>query len=61
PLAALTADAVADALARILENDGFAADLAARGRARAAGFSWRRCAEQHAALYRATAAAVTRP
>lgn len=43
--------AIAAALAR-LDDAAFRAELVERGRRRAAAFSWDRCAEQHAELYR---------
>jgi glycosyltransferase involved in cell wall biosynthesis len=36
------AEAIADAIARVLDDSALAQDLARRGRARAAGFSWER-------------------
>jgi len=45
-------DGLADALAAVLDDDGVAADLVARGRERAAGFSWSACAAGLDALYR---------
>jgi len=53
-LSALTADAVADALTELLTEE-VPHPLAARGRARAAGFTWRRSAEGHVRAYRAAA------
>jgi glycosyltransferase involved in cell wall biosynthesis len=50
-------DACAAALQRLLDDERLRADLAARGRARAAEFTWPRCAEAHAGAY---ARAVTR-
>lgn len=47
------ADALAEALALVLTDDARRADLIARGRARVEAFSWQRCAEGLAALYRA--------
>lgn len=47
-------DALATALARVLREPVLARELAARGLRRAAGFSWRRCAEETLAVYRAT-------
>jgi glycosyltransferase involved in cell wall biosynthesis len=43
---------IATALRRLRTEAGLAADLAARGRSRAAEFSWSRTAERYAALYR---------
>lgn len=45
--------ALASAMRRILGESAFAADLAARGRARAAAFTWRQTAERTAEVYRA--------
>jgi glycosyltransferase involved in cell wall biosynthesis len=42
-------------LTRVAVNPAFRADLAARGKARAAEFSWRRAAEQTLAIYREVA------
>lgn len=42
-----------EALRRAAEDDVWRRDLSHRGRDRAAGFSWRRCAEQTVACYRA--------
>jgi alpha-1,3-rhamnosyl/mannosyltransferase len=44
--------AIADSLHRILEDRGFAADLAQRGVQRAAGFTWARTAQQTIDVYR---------
>jgi len=44
-------DACADALERLLDDGMLRADLAERGRARAAELTWQRCAETHAAAY----------
>ncbi len=44
--------AIGDALHRVLEDDGLAEDLSARGLERAKRFSWRTCAATHADLYR---------
>ncbi len=49
-------EAAAGALARVLTEPALAADLAARGRRRAAEFTWRRTAEEVVAAYRALAA-----
>lgn len=43
--------ALAYAMRAIIEDDALAADLAARGPARAAEFTWQRCAAAHAAVY----------
>lgn len=51
----LSAPAITQALAKILSEAAFAAELRRRGRERATGFSWRRCGERHAAIYRQTA------
>jgi len=45
-------DAVADAIARVLGDTALRNDLAARGLARARSFTWERCAEATAAVYR---------
>lgn len=44
-------DAIAKALARILDDPTLADDLRARGRARAAGYTWERTAARTAAAY----------
>jgi glycosyltransferase involved in cell wall biosynthesis len=44
-------DACARALERLLDDATLRADLAERGRARAAELTWERCAESHAAAY----------
>lgn len=44
--------ALADALAAVLDSESTAAALAERGRARAAGYSWDRCAAGLMSLYR---------
>lgn len=49
--------ALGDAITRVLDDGALRADLAARGPARAAGFTWERSAQGHAAAY---AAAVRR-
>lgn len=46
-------EALASALASALDDDGLRADLVARGRVRAASFSWDRCAAGLVDLYRA--------
>jgi glycosyltransferase involved in cell wall biosynthesis len=46
---------IATALRRLRSEAGLAADLAARGRSRAAEFSWSRTAARYAALYREVA------
>ena len=43
--AAGDADALADGLQRVLTDTSLAADLGARGQARAAGYTWERTAE----------------
>lgn len=48
-------DAIADGLARLLEDAALRADLAGRGQRRAARFSWERCARETLAVYRAVA------
>ncbi len=45
-------DAVADALARVVNDESLRADLIAKGRQRVAQFTWRRAAEQFLDLYR---------
>jgi len=47
------AGGLADALARVLTDDALVADLSRRGIARAAGFSWERCARETRAVYEA--------
>ena len=47
--------ALGQALARMLQDTSLRTDLAARGRARAARFTWTRCAEETVAVYRAAA------
>ena len=46
------AAAIADALARVIDDDGLHDDLARRAVARAGEFTWRRAAAAHRALYR---------
>ena len=46
---------IAQAMMRVLGDAGLAARLSAAGLARAQQFSWRRCAEQHLALFAALA------
>ena len=48
---------IAAALRRLRTEPGLADELAARGRRRAAEFSWTRAAERYAALYREVAGA----
>jgi len=48
-------DALADALTQVCDDADRRADLAARGRRRAATFSWDRCADGLVALYRRAA------
>ena len=50
--AAGDADALADGLQRVLTDTSLAADLSARGRARAASFTWERTADGLIDLYR---------
>ena len=50
--AAGDADALADGLQRVLTDTSLAADLGARGRLRAAGYTWERTAEGLIDLYR---------
>jgi glycosyltransferase involved in cell wall biosynthesis len=47
----LSVDAIRDGIRRLLEDADLRADLATRGRARAAQFSWRRAADETHALY----------
>ena len=49
---ALDAEALAAAMRLVIEDSQLAADMGRRGIARAAGFSWRRCAEQTVQVYR---------
>ena len=51
------ADALAGALQRVLEDQELAAELGARGRARAAGFTWERTADGLVDLYTEASAA----
>ena len=44
-------DEIAAGIERILSDRAYALELRARGLARAAGFTWRRAAEQHLAVY----------
>jgi len=44
-------DACAGALEQLFDDDALRAELAARGRARAAELTWQQCAEAHAAAY----------
>jgi glycosyltransferase involved in cell wall biosynthesis len=44
--------AIADGLRRVLDDPAFAADLGRRGRARAATYTWGRCADGYVAAYR---------
>ncbi len=46
------ADALADAIARVLDDRTLAADLASAGLARAASFTWEACAKATVAVYR---------
>jgi len=50
------ADALADALARVLDDDALSEDLRVRGTERAAGFTWDRTASGLVATYRRLAA-----
>jgi glycosyltransferase involved in cell wall biosynthesis len=50
------ADALAGALAQVLDSETTASDLVARGRAHAAGYTWERCAAGLMDLYRQAAA-----
>lgn len=47
----LDADAIADAMRRVLEDHEFADDLSRRGIERAVDFTWRRTAEDTTAVY----------
>ncbi len=47
-------DALRDALERVAGDGRYAAAMRARGRARAASFSWDRCAAETLAVYRRT-------
>lgn len=55
------AAALAGALERLLSDDALARDLSARGVARAATFSWERCAADTARVYQSIAADGRRP
>lgn len=44
-------EAIADAIRALIEHPDAATAMAARGRARAEAFSWRRCAEAHVVVY----------
>ena len=48
-------DAIAEGLARMLEDEALRDDLRERGHRRAARFSWERCARETLAVYRAVA------
>ncbi len=52
----ISAEAIADALARMLRNDSERARLANAGIARAEGFTWRASAETHLNVFRASIA-----
>jgi glycosyltransferase involved in cell wall biosynthesis len=45
-------DAIAEAIQSVCSDSSLAADLAKRGRTRAGAFTWERCAEQVACIYR---------
>lgn len=49
-------EALADALAHLLDDEGARQELAARGRQRASRYTWQACAEGLEALYRAAVA-----
>jgi glycosyltransferase involved in cell wall biosynthesis len=49
-------ETIADAITRVLESEQLAADLRRRGLERSALFTWERCAELTAAVYREVAA-----
>ena len=53
---ALDVDALADAMRRVIEDDGLRSVLSRKGIERAAGFSWQKCAQQMAGIYRKVAA-----
>ena len=45
------ADALADALSKVLSEESYRNDLVAKGIVRAAEFSWERCARETLAVY----------
>jgi glycosyltransferase involved in cell wall biosynthesis len=49
-------NALADALARVLDDDTLRADLIARGHTRVGEFPWARCVDELVALYHRVAA-----
>jgi glycosyltransferase involved in cell wall biosynthesis len=49
-------EAIADGLTRLLDDAALREDLAARGRRRAASYSWERCARETLAVYRSVLA-----
>jgi alpha-1,3-rhamnosyl/mannosyltransferase len=51
-VAAMDTDALASAMHAVIEDDALRLSLGRRGIARAAQFSWRRCAEQTVDVYR---------
>lgn len=51
-VAALDVDALAAAILSVIEDDALSSSLGRRGVERAASFSWRRCAQQTAEVYR---------
>jgi glycosyltransferase involved in cell wall biosynthesis len=53
-------DALAEALARVVDDTELRGRLVERGRSRAAAFSWEACGQGLAALYRDAAAASPR-
>ncbi len=55
----LSVDAIRDGLQRLLEEAELRADLSARGRARAAEFSWHRAADETHAVYESVVARQT--
>jgi alpha-1,3-rhamnosyl/mannosyltransferase len=52
---ALDVDALADAMRRVIENDDLRAMLGRKGIERAASFSWQKCAQETAVIYRKVA------
>jgi alpha-1,3-rhamnosyl/mannosyltransferase len=46
---------IADGLLRVLQDESYRESLAARGPSHAAGFTWRRCAQETLAAYRRAA------
>ena len=52
-------DGLRNSMERLLEDEGYRAELRARGIERAKRFSWQRCAEETVAVYRRVAGAGT--